>query len=594
MAVQARAMEDAVSVDERRLEDGDDLDLPRDPGFSGDARLRLREVRPPGSTYSAAPPSLQHNVYFLSRVRVRQGPVLGGLLAKRAAVGPALSAENLQDYGVLKGALELRPEKGCCALVAGNYSLSFGQGLLFYDGFGEFVRPSRLKENGPRADYSGGLNDYMRGAALRADVGPWGADVFWSEKPLDFPLNPDGTVNANLDDLHNTTGDVQTADALADNNSVKERLAGGRFRWRSDDAQFGATVAQLAFDRVFNPAARDFSDARAFRGDRLTLAAVDGRWRWGSRSFFGEAARSRPGGPIAAPDGGSSWTVGVLQELKGVRGWLSLFDYAPGFVSPHGKGIAFAVSGSPQDLPRNQTGAVLGGEWGSGAWKGRVNLTAARFPESVGDGDNSGPLAPSEGLYFLIDQEFRIAPRVDLRLSFQERQEEKVETDPGSGFRRQVEEKTDRARIGFRWKTGPVWTWSLRYDERWERTPAFETKSRGSLWMFDAVAAPGPRTSIKGRVYVFNSPSAYLTTGPEEIWDGVVYDRLAGNLGNLRGAPGTRLYVIVRHAFRAVRVWVKFENTRRPAEADDRVPEGDPPRQAWHLQLETHWGRAKL
>lgn len=116
-------------------------------------------------------------------------------------------------------------------------------------------------------------------------------------------------------------------------------------------------------------------------------------------------------------------------------------------------------------------------------------------------------------------------------------------------------------------------------------------RHRGSLWAVDTAVAPDRKTSIKARVYVFDSPVAFLTTGPEEIWDGVVYDRLAGNAGRLQGRPGTRLTVIARRDWGGLRLWAKWETTRRSAEAEDRVPEGDPPRRAWHLQMETRWGR---
>jgi hypothetical protein len=70
-----RAEEDAVSYDERQTLDGEDADLKSGPVFSGDVRVRGREVLPEGSTYQAAPPELQHNVYFYQRTRMALGPV---------------------------------------------------------------------------------------------------------------------------------------------------------------------------------------------------------------------------------------------------------------------------------------------------------------------------------------------------------------------------------------------------------------------------------------------------------------------------------------------------------------------------------------
>ncbi|HNC75545.1 MAG TPA: hypothetical protein PK362_11760 [Elusimicrobiota bacterium] len=188
IGVLAVAEEDTVSYDERQTVDGEDADLAPGPEFSGDVRVRAREVLPPGSTYEAAPPELQHNVYFYQRTRAAWGPVGAGWLAKRASVGPALSLDNLREYGTLKGSVDLKETGPLRRAVAGNYTLAFGQGLLFYDGFGEYVRPVQVKDNGPRPDYTSGTNDYLRGAAGRASFGPVGLDLFVSEKPLENNL----------------------------------------------------------------------------------------------------------------------------------------------------------------------------------------------------------------------------------------------------------------------------------------------------------------------------------------------------------------------------------------------------------------------
>jgi hypothetical protein len=155
------------------------------------------------------------------------GPVGAGYLIKRPSVGPALSLDQPEGIRHLERFCGTQRNRPGDRMVAGNYTMVFGQGLLFYDGFGEFVRPILVKDKGPRPDYTSGANDYLRGAAGRVAVGPVGLDLFTSEKPLDFPLNPDGSVNANLDDLHEGSGDVQTVDGLRNNNTVTERVGRG-------------------------------------------------------------------------------------------------------------------------------------------------------------------------------------------------------------------------------------------------------------------------------------------------------------------------------------------------------------------------------
>lgn len=585
-----RTEDDAVSYNERQTQDGEDAEVPSGPAFSGDVRVRAREVLPTGSTFEAAPPELQHNVYFYQRTRTTLGPVGAGWLMKRPSVGPALSLDNLREYGTLKGSVELKDTGPVSRAVVGNYTMVFGQGLLFYDGFGEFVRPIQVKDKGPRSDYTSGANDYLRGAAGRLAWGPIGLDLFVSEKPLDFPLNPDGSVNANLDDLHEGTGDVQTVIGIRNNNTVTEQLAGGRMGWGEGSFQGGLSAYHLHFSRPFNPVDNQFSDARAFRGDELSLVSADFRWKISPWQLVGELAQSEASGPASVRPGGPAWTGTVLWGEGPSHFWLGLFDYDPDFISPHGKGLAFGVSGGPESLPRNQRGGVLGGEWVLGMWSGRVNATLAQFPEAMGNGVNSDPIAPSQGRYLLADQRWAVQKDVEFRLMVQERQEDKYLPDPATSVRRQVAERTQKWRGAVSWEPTPAVRWTLRYDIRLERTPALNEKATGRLWVADALFVPRPKTRIKVRTYFFNSPEAYLTTGPEEIWDGVVYDRLAGNLGNLRGAPGTRTYVILGQEWGPLRFWGKYEVTNRPAPSEGRAEVSAPARRAWHLQVDGRWG----
>lgn len=583
------AEDDAISFDERRTEDGDVPD--ERPRVFGEVVVRAREVLPPGSTYQSAPPELQNNLYFYTRTRLGWGPVGATGLVRRASVGPSLSMDNLRTYNLWKGALDWTGETFFRQSVVGHYTMSFGQGLMFYDGFGEFVRPIQVKDRGPRPDTSSGSSDYLRGVSVRCGVGPLGFDLFASEKPLDLPLTPDGRVDFNLDNLHTTTGDVQDQDALDNNNSVTERLGGGRLSATRGGFQGAVAGYGLSFSRVVDPEANTFADARAFRGDRLVLVGGDGSYSNGEWSVAGEWVRSQASGGDTPGSIGQAWTTVGLWSRGPLHGWVGLFDYDPTFVSPHGKGLAFAVSGAPQDVPRNQTGGVLGAEIKAGPWRGRWNATFARFPEAVGNGNNSGALTPSEGRYLLADQTWAPRGPVEIRVMIQERTEETRQDDPSWGVQRLMVQKTEKWRAALTYKVTPRFRWTLRHDVRREQTPDLDETHTGRFWSLDTVVKPWKNTTLKARAYFFNSPDAYLTTGPEEIWDGVVYPRLAGNLGNLRGAPGTRMYVCFRQKIQNSQLWAKYEITRRPASAESRTDPSALARRAWHVEWETAWGK---
>lgn len=580
--------EDAVGVDERRLEEGDDGEGPETPAFSGDWRLRTREVYPPGDSYRNAPPSLRHNRYVSARTRVRWGAASAAVLAKRAAVGPALSAGNVREWGTLKAAVAGGIDGDGPSFVLGDYAMSFGQGLLFYDGFGEFVRPARVRERRPRPDVSPSPEEYFRGAALGAPIGPARVDLFYSQKALGLPLNSDGTVDFNWDDFHERSGDVQTSQDLLNHDSVTERLAGARVSGRWGNAHFGVTGARGAFSRFFSPAAASFQDARAFRGRTYTLVSLDGRSTIGEWFIQGEVARSR----VPEKPGGSDPFGAAVTAIHqgGVKEWATVFRYDADFISPHGKGPAFAVSGGPESLPRNQKGIQLGLEGKKDFWSGRFNATLAQFEQPRGNGSDGGPLTPSAGHYVLFDQSLSLTPEVVFRLAVSEKGDEQ-RLDDGSGVYRTAPTLTRRWRGALEWARSSRWTWDFRADEREERVRPFQRLERGRLWSFGGRWRPDPHTTLQGRFYVFDSPKAYLTTGPEEIWDGVVYPRLAGNLGSLRGSPGTRFHVIFKREWGdRLTAWLKWEVTHRPAAEEGRTESSAVPRQAWHLEVAGRWG----
>lgn len=577
------AEENAVSAEERLTEEEEEAPEVERVVPSGDVRLRLREVRPPGATYDSAPGPLRHDLYFLSRVRWRRGPVAAGAMAKRAAVGPALSYDNLNRYGTFKAAVEWN--QGSLAAVAGNYALCFGQGLLFYDGFGEVVRPIAVRERAPASDFSSAPRDGFRGAALRWHPEGWAIDVFGSEKTHALSLGADGRVNENIDDFHETGGDIQTESAYENPRSVTERLAGARLgQGRAGDFRWGATAARLTYNRPFNPENDQFADARAFRGDRLALWGADVEIPWGDGRLLGEAAASRPGGDGGRGKNGFGTVWVLLQKGPRVQRWLSWFDYDADFVTPHGKGLALAVAGGPESRPRNQTGVTGGGEIHAARWKARANAVVARFPESRGNGTDSGPLTASSGRYAFLDQEWKVLPDTEGRLWLSDAREEKREEDAG-GFSRTVPVGVRRARGELRWKASPFWTWGLRGDLREERREG--TVFRGRMTVWEAIHRPSDRAFFRARVYFFNAREVDLSTGLEEIWPGVVYPRLAGNTGDLRGAPGTRWVLWwARRETKTGGWWVKTDWTDRPAGADGA---GDR-RWAWHFQWDERWG----
>lgn len=181
-------------------------------------------------------------------------------------------------------------------------------------------------------------------------------------------------------------------------------------------------MAQGKFSRAFSPAAASFRDARAFRGRSYAVTSIDGSSTFGSWYVQGELARGHvPGIPGVADPTGVAVTA---LHPGGLKEWVTVFRYDADFFSPHGKGPAFAVSGGPESLPRNQKGAQLGLEGKKGTWNGRFNATLARFDQPRGNGIDAGPLTPSTGRYLLFDQCLALTTDVLFRLAVSEKGDE--------------------------------------------------------------------------------------------------------------------------------------------------------------------------
>lgn len=561
------------------------------PAFAGDVSFRARAVRPPGASVQNADPAFQHNTHLYQRTRVRyERKVQAGWLVKRGVPGPALSLGELTRYGVVKYAAQLREYGPATNLTVGNYALNAGQGLVFYDGLGEFVRPVKVKTTGASLDYTSGANSYLRGAALETRWGPLDAWVFASSKKLDVEIATDtGRVTQDLNDLREDASEPQDAvDALAQN-TLTETLAGGRLAWRfPSKSMVGVTAYQGRYDRVVDPDRTTFAYGHVFRGDRATLVSSDFDFFLQRLNIFGEAARSYSSGPGLPSRQAEAWTVTPLIVARPFNFWLSLFAYDPFFFTRHGKGISFEVVGAPEELTTNQKGAQAGIDYRGRRLKGRVNYTLATFPEplNTGSGNSTGALQASQGRKVYGEGTWSATSQLDVSASGQSTAQDTFQSLTVGAPKQQAERQADKFRGQLTWRPDRRLRFITRYEEKSQRLRG-GPGARGHLLMGDVTFKPWAGTMFNARMYVFESPNADLTTGVEEIWNNVVYARLAGGMQDLRGAPGTRFYLIVKQSLgRSLDFWFKFDQTNR------QIRYGPPTasRHGLHAQLDYRWG----
>jgi hypothetical protein len=249
--------------------------------------------------------------------------------------------------------------------VAGNYRLSFGQGLLFGQGryfskgtdaidgvllFGPALRPYN----------SAGEDNFLQGAAATLSPGQFEVTAFTSRNKLDASI--EGGVVTSI----STSGYHRTATEREKKDNLTQEVSGVnlRYRYRNGElsAGIGATLAKYRYDLPLESLGGE-------RGDQLGSVEASAVFR--DVQMFGEAAFSRRSNAL-------SWLCGVQANLAaGVTGVASMREYTVDYYSPFAN--PFAERG---DGGSNEEGFYLG-------LKARVldNLTLAasydifKFPE---------------------------------------------------------------------------------------------------------------------------------------------------------------------------------------------------------------------
>ncbi|MDB4286308.1 helix-hairpin-helix domain-containing protein, partial [bacterium] len=209
---------------------------------------------------------------------------------------------SLKDYGNLKN------------LVVGDYTLQFGQGLIFSRGLGfgkgaETINSVKMPGQGIRPYSSVNENQFLRGAAVTYAIDRFYLTAFGSRVQLDASIQERDTLTEQVELVGSiqTSGLHRTRSELNNRKAISETAIGGRLEYRTRTLRIGTSHYLQQFDSEIN---RPFNDYNQFdfRGDQNFLSGIDVDWVYQNFNFFGEMARSKSGG-IGA-------TVGFLSSLS--------------------------------------------------------------------------------------------------------------------------------------------------------------------------------------------------------------------------------------------------------------------------------------
>ncbi|MFQ5905511.1 MAG: ComEA family DNA-binding protein [bacterium] len=394
------------------------------------------------------------------------------------------------------------------ASVFGDYSLDFGEGLIF--------SPSRFIIKGSGITKGSERGIILNRSAVEAGLLRGGATAlrlksvdlygFVSDAKLDASINEDGLATSIYEDgLHRTLNEAEKIDRL------RETLFGARAVFSTSRFRFGLTGCSGRYE----PALAERSVTYfTFSGTSYDLVGADFELGFGSAEFFGEFAKS-----VSL---GTGYVVGLSYREKGINAGVLFRHYDEDFYSPHSAGFSDSDD-------ENEEGGYL-----------EVRYKPGRRTRISGYMDLFKKLGPSYGnVYSSRGRDFRleIEQSVHKKLKFK-----------GRLYMKGRDESSEEEDVYFRDRRGFRIQVDFRASRRAALTARFETVSAlleqesttdtGTLLYWEAVFKPIDRVSLRGRLSVFDTDS----------WDARLYQYesdLPGVMRNVavngRGAMGYAL-----------------------------------------------------
>lgn len=422
-------------------------------------------------------------------------------------------------------------------MVIGDYSLSFGQGLVLWSGgaFGkgrEVTGTISKNERGIKPYSSAQETDFFRGVAAS-----YGDKIeitgFYSNRPRTASV-----ISGDTTRFPTSSGFHRTENELDRKNNIDQTVYGGRARFDTRFGLFGVTGYQNIFSS-FIAQGTSLSNRYDFTGHQNSVIGMDYRGLIGSAFVFGELARSENGGLGAVT--GIETPILDNTDLS-----LSYRNYQRDFQSFTASGF-----GESSSAPQNEEGFYVGirhqltSKITLSGYFDQYEFAAPRFGTTQATGGYD-VLGLTE---FFVNRELNFY--VLLRSEIQD-EEFTIQNERGQEELLLGEEKRTSLRVNFEyWVSSEV-----RLRSRVELVRSQEAGAdweEGYLLYQDVRIQPAPTLRIDGRftlfdtdsfntrVYQFESDLLYVMSNT------VLYDR------------GQRAYIAIKYdAANFIDFWFKY------------------------------------
>ena len=183
-------------------------------------------------------------------------------------------------------------------LILGDYSLRFGEGLVFNNSSWQgswLTSPSFAAGREVIDAYtSTDENNFFRGAAAVVGTKTLGAALFLSSNNIDARIDFDGDSTRYVSNLV-SGGLHNTPSGLAARNALTENIAGVHLTAGGEKIRGGVTLGATLFSLPFIPDTSAAENLHKFRGRHLFNMGADIRAGTGRLFYYGEAGLSLPG-----------------------------------------------------------------------------------------------------------------------------------------------------------------------------------------------------------------------------------------------------------------------------------------------------------
>ncbi len=438
-------------------------------------------------------------------------------------------------FDFISGFAELKSITFAKQIIAGDYTLEFGQGItlwssLAYSKGSDAV--ATIKKKGDGIDTYTSVNEvqYYRGAAFKLKLPVNFADInlygFFSNNFLDATTTID-TINGNqelstmyVDGYHRTQSEINR------DNSSREKLFGGRIELVSKiigTTKLGLTYYNSKFDTPFK-----FKSIYDFSGTTSEAAGFDYDFVYQNVNLFGEWARSKTGA-IGGMSGAKFVFVNNVSFMFAVR------NYPKDFVMLHSNGF-----GEQGGATQNEFGIYTGMK----IKLGKFLILNAYFDQFKFPYETFLKPIPTSGNDLLVHSEWKVGKGLKLFTRFRSKSKEDI-TSVINEFGTESKEVYTRNQKNYRLQFDYDFTKDFRVRSRGEYVfvnyDSYFTSQKGLLFYSDFRFKPIDKLSIDGRVIFFQTDS----------YDSRIYEyesELEGVVSNqgLYG-KGRRWYILLKY-----------------------------------------------